>query len=113
MKHHSATLHIDNTISPVAHKHSRVLLHLRKAVEDELLQLQENDVIEHVTGPIQLVSRIVVPPKPKRPSDVRICVDMREPNKAIMLTRHVCPTIGELITDLNGSSIFSKIDLTN
>lgn len=36
---------------------------------------------------------------------------MKMHNKAIMRERHLTPTIGEIITHLNGSKIFSKIDL--
>ena len=111
MKNHSVTLHIDNSVPPVARKHSRVPFYHRRVVEDELLRLQENDVFESVNVPTQWVSRIVLAPKPKSPSEVCTCEDMREPNKAIMRSRYVCPNIDELITDLNGSSIFLKIDL--
>ena len=36
---------------------------------------------------------------------------MRAANKAILRTRHVTPTLDELITRFNGATIFSKIDL--
>ena len=36
---------------------------------------------------------------------------MREPNKAILRTRYVTPTIDELICDLRAATVFSKVDL--
>ena len=36
---------------------------------------------------------------------------MRLPNEAIKRTRHIIPTIDDLIVDLNGSQIFPKLDL--
>ena len=36
---------------------------------------------------------------------------MRQPNKAIKRERHTMPTIDELILDLNGSKVFSNLDL--
>lgn len=36
---------------------------------------------------------------------------MKMPNKAIMRERHLTPTVDEIITQLNGSKMFSKIDL--
>ena len=36
---------------------------------------------------------------------------MRNANKAIRRTRHVTPTIEELVSDLNGVTVFIKIDL--
>lgn len=52
---------------------------------------------------------IVTPPK--KNGDVRICVDMREANKAIERETHPMPTIDQLVHDLNGSKVFSKMDL--
>jgi hypothetical protein len=56
---------------------------LRKKVEDELKRLEELDIIERVDGPTPWVSPIVVAPKPKNPDEIRICVDMRLPSKAV------------------------------
>ena len=57
------------------------------------------------------VSPIVVVPK-KDSESVRICVDMRKPNQAILRERHQMPTVEELTSDLNGAKVFSKIDLS-
>ena len=50
---------------------------------------------------------------PKKNDSIRICVDMRLPNKAIERERHITPTIDEIITELNGAELYSKIDLNN
>jgi hypothetical protein len=52
-----------------------------------------------------------VVPKPKNPEKVRLCVDMRVASKAIERERHITPTIDNLINDLNGTTVFSKLDL--
>jgi hypothetical protein len=44
-------------------------------------------------------------------TEIRIFVDMRGANTTIKHTRHVTPTLNELITDLNGAQRFSKLDL--
>ena len=111
LKNHSVKLHIDPTVPPIARKHSRVPFHLRKKVAAEIMRLENEDIIEKVSGPTEWISPIVVTSKPKSPSEVRICIEMREPNKAILRTRHVTPTLDELVCDLRGASIFSKIDL--
>ena len=59
------------------------------------------------------MSPIVVVPKPKKPEEIRICVDMRAPNKAIKRTRHVMPTIDDIIVQLNQAKVFSKLDLNS
>ena len=43
--------------------------------------------------------------------DVRVCIDMRKANEAIARERHPIPTIEEILYDLNGATIFSKLDL--
>ena len=52
-------------------------------------------------------------PKPKSPNEVRICVDMRIPNTAIQRERHITPTLDDILCDLNGATVFSKLDLNN
>ena len=105
-------LHIDESVRPVQNRHRRIPYHIREKVQMELEMLKEEDIIEEVVGtPTPWVSPIVAQPKPKAPDELRICVDMREPNKAIIRERHVTPTIDDLILELNGSSYFSKLDL--
>ena len=104
-------LHIDPSVPPIARKHVQVPLHLRDKVAKEIRRLESADIIEKVTGPTEWVSPMVVVSKPKNPSEIRICVDMREPNKAILRTRYVTPTIDELICDLRAATVFSKVDL--
>lgn len=43
----------------------------------------------------------------------RLCVDLREPNKAIVPDSHPLPHIDELLRELSGASVFSTIDLTS
>ena len=74
---------------------------------DELLA---KDIIEEVShNPTEWVSPLVV--VPKTDGDIRICVDMRRANSAIERERHPIPTIEEVLYDLNGSTVFSKLDL--
>ncbi|CAB4011828.1 Hypothetical predicted protein, partial [Paramuricea clavata] len=93
-------LHIDETVVPVAQKHRRVPFHLRDKVEAELSRL-EKATIEAVHSATDWISPIVISQK-KDSNEIRMCVDMVEPNRAIKRTRHVIPTIEELSHDLNG-----------
>ena len=54
---------------------------------------------------------IAVASKPKSPGKIRVCFEMRQANKAIKRERHVTPTVKEMIGDLNGARVFSKLDL--
>ena len=101
-------LHIDPDVIFKQQPHRRISFQVRKDVEMELKRLEELDIIETVTGPTPWVSLIVI--VPKRSGQVRICVDMREANKAV---KHLMPTIDDLVADLNGATVFSKLDLSS
>ena len=104
-------IHVDESVRPVAQPHRRIPFHVRKQVKDKLRQLENEDIIERAEGPTPWVSPIVVVPKPSKPNEIRICVDMRSLNQAIIRERHVIPTIDDVVSDLKGCKVFSKIDL--
>ena len=105
--------HVDPDVKPVAQSHRRIPYHMRKRVEDEIKRLEQLDIIEKVDGPTPWVSPIVAAPKPKKPDEIRICVDMRLPNQAIKRTRHIMPTLDDILMRLNGATVFSKLDLNS
>ena len=113
LNNYKVKLHIDESVKPVIQKHRRIPFHLREAFEQQLKREQEQDLIEPAEGPTPWVNQVVLVPKPKAadPNQIRICVDMREPNRAIQRERHITPTNDEFIHDLNGAVIFSKLDL--
>ena len=47
----------------------------------------------------------------KKTGGIRMCVDLREPNKAIVVDSHPLPHMDELLSTLSGSIMFSTIDL--
>ena len=55
----------------------------------------------------------MTPIKPGDHTKVRICVDNRRVNQAILRDRDPTPTVEQFIHDLNGSVIFSKLDLNH
>ncbi|KAK3705420.1 hypothetical protein RRG08_033998 [Elysia crispata] len=68
------------------------------------------DVIEKVESPSQWMSPVIVVPKPGG-KDVRLVVDMRAANQAVMRESHPIPTVDEVLHDMNGAKVFSKLDL--
>ena len=85
---------------------------LCQKVERELEKLQANDIIESSQGQTLWVSPIVAFPKLNNPDKLRLCVDMRQSNTAILREWHPQPTIEDVLNDLNGAQYFSKLDLT-
>ena len=112
MKDLKVKLDVDKNVRPVAQKHRRVPFHLTDKLEAELQRLEAANVIERVESATDWVSPIVIAPK-KDSTDIRMCVDMVEPNRAIKRIRHVIPTVDELRHDVNGAKVFSKLDLNH
>ena len=92
LKGRQVKIHIDETVQPVAQPHRRIPFHVGKQLEEQLEKDEQQEVIERVDGPTPWVSPIVVAPK-REPGKVRICIDMRQANKAIQRERHLTPTI--------------------
>ena len=111
LKDREIKFHIDESVVPVAQSPRRIPFHLRDKVEKELERLEKMDVIEPVNGATPWVSNLVVAPKANTLNDIRLCVDMRKANQAIKRERHVTPTIDDIVLELNGSKVFSKVDL--
>ena len=89
---------ISMSVKPVAQPVCRILLGLHEKVDKKLNQLLELDIIEEVPdGPSGWISPLVV--VPKGDGDIRVCVDMRRANKAIICERHTIPTVEELLHD--------------
>ena len=109
LKDYQLKLHVDPQIEPVAQKVRRIPFSLREKVKVKVNELIDQDIVERVQGPTTWVSPIVVAPKPS--GDIRLCVDMRQANTAIKRERLPIPTIDEVLEELNGSAVFSKLDL--
>ena len=101
---------MNRDFKPVAQPVHRLTFGLRDKVDEKLDELLEKDIITEVSRrPTEWVSPLVV--VPKSDGDIRISVDMRRANEAIVRERHPIPTIEEVLYDLNGSTVFSKLDL--
>ena len=109
LKDFKVKLHIDNTVTPVAQPARKIPFHMRQKVTAALEKLESQGIIEKVDGPTPWISPLVV--IPKKDGDIRLCVDMRMANRAILRERHPTPTVDDLIHTLNGAKVFSKLDL--
>ena len=110
MSDYKVKVHIDKKVKPVVQGLRRVPFALRDKVEKKLVKLEELDIIEPVVDtPTAWVSPVVIIPKSN--GDVRLCVDMRRANEAVVRERYPIPTVEEVLVDLNESTVFSKLDM--
>ncbi|CAB3993644.1 Hypothetical predicted protein [Paramuricea clavata] len=99
LKDYQVQLHIDEGVPPVAQPHRRVPFHVPKQHEEQLSQDEKLGVIERRGGP--------------NPLGIAYCCGTKAQvtRKAVQRERHITPTIKEIIADLNGANVFSKLDL--
>ena len=109
LKGFQVKLHIDESVKPDVQKLRPPPNGLMDKMEQKLEELVECDIIESVEGPTPWVSPVLVVPKPS--GDIRLCVDMRKANEAIVRERHPIPTVDDILYRLKGSQVFSKLDL--
>jgi hypothetical protein len=111
LSNYKVKIHVDENVPPVVQGSRRVPFALRDKVEKKLDELVNLDIIERVTDtPTSWVSQMVVVPKQKS-DDIRICIDMRRPNEAVIRERYPIPTIDEVMLDMNQSTVFTKLDM--
>ncbi len=99
---------LNPTIKPVIQPLRRIPLALRDGVSAELKQLLDVGIIEPVDAS-PWVSNLVV--AQKKSGALRVCVDLRAVNKAVIPDRFPLPTSEELTAQFHGSTVFSKLDL--
>ena len=109
LKNYQLKLHIDPQVTPVVQKMRRIPFSLKDKVTVKVNELLENDIIERVERPTTWITPVVI--APKLSGDIRLCVDMRRANEAIVRERLPIPTVDEVLESLNGSTVFSKLDL--
>lgn len=100
---------IDPNVQPVQQPYRRPPIALEEKIEAKLKSLLDKDIIEPVKGPSSWVSPIV--PVIKDNGDIRLCVDMRRANQAVIRETHPLPLVDELLASVDGAVRFSKIDI--
>lgn len=102
-------LTIDPDVKPVKQPLRRIPISVETLVEEKLSEALKKDIIEKVTEPSAWISPIVVIFKPD--GDIRICVDMRRANQAILRETTHYPTFDGIMAKLRNAKYFSRLDL--
>ena len=107
-KHH---IRVNTGISPVIHSTRRIPLALRDKVDNELDKMLKLRIIVPVNEPTEWVNQLVVTEKPN--GKLRICLDPRDLNEAILRERYELPTVEQLFSEMSGAKFFIKFDCSN
>ena len=106
--------HINSSVPPVAAHYHPPPLAYQERLSEHLQELRQSDKIEdvHPNEHCPWVSNVVITEK-KQPGQIRMNIDMREPNKAILRTQRHIETVQEIRHKLKGATRFSEIDLSH
>lgn len=100
---------INSNIPPVQQPYRRVPFALEDKIAQKLGSLLDQDIIERVRQPSAWVSPVV--PILKDSGEIRLCVDMRRANQAVLRETHPLPLVEELFAGIKGAQRFSKLDI--
>lgn len=82
---------------------------MEAVVESTILKILEENIIERAEGPYTWISPLV--PVRKTDGKIRLCVDMRAANKAVVRDNYQMPNIDSALTSITKVAKLSKIDL--
>lgn len=103
------TITTDGDVKPYATPVPRIIPAARKAAAHaEIKRMVQLGVIRPVEKPTKWCSPCVV--VMKKSGAVRMCIDYTRLNEAVQREYHPMPSTEELLGDLNGAIVFSKLD---
>lgn len=100
---------VNPDVKPVQQTYRRAPFALEDKIAEKLQYLLNQDIIERVKQPSAWVSPIV--PVVKDNGEIRLCIDMRRANQAVIRETHPLPIVEELFGGINGAVRFSKLDI--
>ena len=104
-------LNVDENVQPVVMPNRRVPLSLRSKLKDELDRLVDLKVIEPMDEPTPWISQLVI--ASKKNGDIRICLDPKELNQALLREHFTLPILEDTLHELGQSKVFTKADLSS
>ncbi|XP_054745936.1 uncharacterized protein K02A2.6-like [Anastrepha obliqua] len=104
------TLSLDFSIKPIQQPLRRIPIALEEKFERKINEALVQDIIQTVVGPSSWISPIV-PYVFKGNGKMRLCVDMRRANHAVLRENYPLPTFESVMTKLREAKIFSRLDL--
>ena len=104
-------LKVNPDVVPVIMPNRRIPHAVRPALKTELDRLCDLKVLAPVDTPTPWLSQLVI--AKKKNGDIRVCIDPRELNRALLRERYSLPILDEVLYEMRDSRIFSKADLSS
>jgi len=104
-------IRLDESAKPVQHAPQRGQVALRAKIKETLDELHSSGVIVLVSKPTPWISSMLA--VPKKNGKIRICLDPKDLNKAILRENYPMPTIENIATRLHGAKVFTVLDAKN
>ena len=101
------TIITDPSVKPVQHAPRRVPVALRDRVKAKLDDLERKGIMEKVAIPTDWISSMVVVTTPNK---IRICLDPKDLNTAVIRPKYQLPTLDELLPKLSRAKVFRTLD---
>ena len=102
-------LEVNELVPPVIMPPRRVPVALKGKFKEEIVRLVSVGVLEKVEEPTKWVSSAVVTAKSN--GKVRVCIDPRPLNEALIRSHYPLPVIDDILPELRKARVFSKADL--
>ena len=101
----------NRNVSPVIPANRKFLFASLPKIKEELDRMVKLGVITLVNGPSEWVSSMVVAEKPN--NKIRVCLDPKDLNKAVLREHFKIPTPEEIFTKMQGAKCFAKLDASS
>ncbi|XP_041349296.1 uncharacterized protein K02A2.6-like [Gigantopelta aegis] len=105
------SIKLHNDAIPVVEPCRKVPFALYDKLKAELHKMEDMKVIEKIEEPTEWVNSLVVVHKAN--GKLRVCMDPRNLNKAILQEHFKLPTREEIMSRFAGAKVFSKLDASN
>ena len=106
---HKYHISLKNDVTPVIQPPRHIAYALRAKLKAVLDDLTRKGIVSDVDGPTDWVSNLVV--VEKKDKSLRLCLDPKPLNSAILRERFVIPTPADVQSQLAGKRVFSVIDM--